>query len=193
MHGLHDRAQVFADGVPLGVLDRESGALPLTGTGRRIALDLLVENQGRINYGPLLGQGKGILGGVRIGPRLVHGWSVHGLPLDEWPQAEVERAPGVAPPAGGCGFATARLDVGTPADTFLALPGFGKGFVWVNGTLLGRHWEVGPQTTLYVPAPLLAAGRNTVTVLELERFGDRIELRDRPELGPPQEYVETFD
>jgi beta-galactosidase len=193
VHGLHDRAQVFADGVPLGVLDRESGALPLTGTGRRIALDLLVENQGRINYGPLLGQGKGILGGVRIGPRLVHGWSVHGLPLDEWPQAEVERAPGVAPPAGGCGFATARLDVGTPADTFLALPGFGKGFVWVNGTLLGRHWEVGPQTTLYVPAPLLAAGRNTVTVLELERFGDRIELRDRPELGPPQEYVETFD
>jgi beta-galactosidase len=29
-------------------------------------------------------------------------------------------------------------------------------------------------------------------VLELERFGDRIELRDRAELGPPQEYVETF-
>lgn len=79
-----------------------------------------------------------------------------------------------------------------PADTFLALPGFAKGFVWVNGTLLGRHWEVGPQTTLYVPAPLLTAGRNTVTVLELERFGDRIELRDRAELGPPQEYVETF-
>ncbi|WP_073496226.1 glycoside hydrolase family 35 protein [Actinacidiphila paucisporea] len=192
VHGLHDRAQVFADGTPLGVLDQETGTLPLTGTGRRVALDLLVENQGRINYGPLLGQGKGILGGVRIGPRLVHSWSVHGLPLDEWTREDVHRAPTVALPAGGSGFATADLDLDTPADTFLALPGFGKGFVWVNGKLLGRHWEIGPQITLYVPAPLLTAGRNTITVLELERFGDRIELRDRPELGPPEEYVETF-
>jgi beta-galactosidase len=129
---------------------------------------------------------------VRIGPRLVHTWTVHGLPLDEWTPEQVECAPAAVAPAGGCGFATARLDLDSPADTFLALPGFAKGFVWVNGTLLGRHWEIGPQTTLYVPAPLLSAGRNTVTVLELERFGDRIELRDRAELGPPQEYVETF-
>ena len=37
--------------------------------------------------------------------------------------------------------------------------------------------------TLYCPAPLLHAGENIVTVLE---------LRDRPELGPPEEYVEEF-
>ncbi|MGI5192627.1 hypothetical protein ACQEVY_03025 [Streptomyces sp. CA-288835] len=34
---------------------------------------------------------------------------------------------------------------------------------------------------------------NTVTVLELERLGGSLELRDRPELGPPEEYVEEFD
>jgi beta-galactosidase len=35
-------------------------------------------------------------------------------------------------------------------------------------------------------------GENTVTVLELERLGGTLELRDRPELGPPEEYVEEF-
>ncbi|WP_235032549.1 glycoside hydrolase family 35 protein [Actinacidiphila yanglinensis] len=191
--GLHDRAQVFADGVLVGVLDQETGSFAVEGTGARVRLELLVENQGRINYGPLLGQGKGILDGVRIERRLVHGWEMRELPLDEWSPDDVRLAPSTAAPAGGAGFATASLTLSEPADTFLALPGFGKGFAWVNGTLLGRYWEIGPQVTLYVPAPLLTSGANTVTVLELERLGDRIELRDRPELGPPEEFVETFD
>nr|WP_237110981.1 beta galactosidase jelly roll domain-containing protein [Nonomuraea sp. MG754425] len=84
------------------------------------------------------------------------------------------------------------MRVEEPADTFLALPGSGRGLVWVNGFLLGRHWDIGPQVTLYCPAPLLRAGANTVTVLELERLGDVLELRDRPELGPTEEYVEEF-
>ncbi|MGW0202946.1 hypothetical protein [Nonomuraea sp. NPDC003201] len=89
-------------------------------------------------------------------------------------------------------FAVATVDVETPADTFLALPGSRRGLVWVNGFLLGRYWDIGPQVTLYCPAPLLRAGRNAVTVLELERLGTTLELRDRPELGPPEEYVEEF-
>ncbi|MFJ7772883.1 glycoside hydrolase family 35 protein [Streptomyces sp. NPDC097107] len=193
--GLHDRAQVFADGVPVAVLDREEASLTVTGTGSRVRLGLLVENQGRINYGPLLGQGKGILGGVRVDRRLVHGWTVRPLPLDQWTPDETARAAGAAPSDGRAGFATATLSLSPdePADTFVALPGYGKGFLWVNGTLLGRYWEIGPQTTLYLPGPLLRPGDNTLTVLELERFGDRITLCDRPVLGPPEEYVETFD
>ncbi|MGI5396725.1 glycoside hydrolase family 35 protein [Streptomyces sp. CA-251251] len=191
--GLHDRAQVFVDGVPLAVLDRETSSFTVTGTGAPIRLELLVENQGRINYGPLLGQGKGILGGVRVERRLVHGWTMHRLPLDEWTPHDTARAASAAEPGGTAGFAHARLDVPEPADTFLALPGFAKGFVWVNDMLLGRYWEVGPQTTLYLPRPLLRAGANTLTVLELERFGDHLALLDRPELGPVEEYVETFD
>jgi beta-galactosidase len=42
------------------------------------------------------------------------------------------------------------------------------------------------------PGPLFHAGANTVTVLELERLGGVLELRDRPELGPPEECVEEF-
>ncbi|GAB3963223.1 beta-galactosidase [Actinoallomurus acanthiterrae] len=192
VRGLHDRAQVFVDGAPAGVLDQEVGSLHVDGTGGHVRLELLVENQGRINYGPLLGQGKGVLGGVQVGRRLVHGWAMYGLPLDEWSRDDVRRAASAAAPAGAPGFATARFTVDEVADTFLALPGFGKGFVWINGFLLGRYWEIGPQVTLYLPAPVLWPGTNTITVLELERFGDRIELRDKPELGPAEEYVESF-
>ncbi|MFJ9675489.1 glycoside hydrolase family 35 protein [Streptomyces sp. NPDC101221] len=191
--GLHDRAQVFADDAPVAVLDRETASFTLSGNGARVRLALLVENQGRINYGPLLGQGKGILGGVRVERRLVHGWTMRPLPLDRWTPQDVARAAAAAPPQGRAGFATAVLSVAEPADAWVALPGFGKGFLWVNDTLLGRYWEIGPQTTLYLPGPLLHPGDNTLTVLELERLGDRLTLHDRPDLGPPEEYVETFD
>ena len=40
----------------------------------------------------------------------------------------------------------------------------GKGAVWINGHALGRFWNVGPQQTLYVPAPYLKQGRNEVVV-----------------------------
>lgn len=191
--GLHDRAQVFADGVPLAVLEGTTSSFTVNGTGERVQLELLVENQGRINYGPLLGQGKGLLGGVRVGRRLVHGWTMHPLPLDEWTPQETLRAASAATPDGTAGFAHAELHAAEPADTFLALPGFAKGFVWVNDTLLGRYWETGPQITLYLPGPLLHAGANTLTILELERFGEHVALLDRPDLGPAEEYIETFD
>ncbi|AZM79627.1 beta-galactosidase [Streptomyces sp. KPB2] len=191
--GLHDRAQVYVDDAPVAVLDRETATFTVPGNGARVRLALLVENQGRINYGPLLGLRKGILGGVRVERRLVHGWTMRPLPLDRWTPQDLARLAAAAPSDGRAGFATAVLAVAEPADTWVALPGFGKGFLWVNDALLGRYWEIGPQTTLYLPGPLLHPGDNTLTVLELERLGDRVTLHDRPDLGPPEEYVETFD
>ncbi|MEV8127743.1 glycoside hydrolase family 35 protein [Streptomyces sp. NPDC085944] len=191
--GLHDRAQVYVDDAPVAVLDEETASFTVPGNGARVRLALLVENQGRINYGPLLGRRKGILGGVRVERRLVHGWTMRPLPLDRWTSQDVARLAAAAPSDGRAGFATAVLSVAEPADAWVALPGFGKGFLWVNDALLGRYWEIGPQTTLYLPGPLLHPGDNTLTVLELERLGDRVTLHDRPDLGPPEEYVETFD
>lgn len=40
--------------------------------------------------------------------------------------------------------------------------------------------------------PVLSAGENLITVLELERMGETLEFRAAPELGAPEEYVETF-
>lgn len=225
VQGLHDRAYLWIDGVFIGVLDDAAGAataagaaaaaatatataavgVRVSGTGRPARLEILVENQGRINYGPLLGQGKGILGGVLVGRRYVFHWEQRRVPLEGWdedglaplmagsmptpssPAVLAGSVPASSVQAGSApartGFAAADFDLDEAADAFLALPGFGKGFVWVNGFLLGRYWEIGPQVTLYIPAPLLRPGGNRISILELEHFGTAVELRDQPELG----------
>ena len=77
----------------------------------------------------------------------------------------------------------ARFVVKRPADTFLDMSACGKGVVFLNGFCLGRFWDIGPQKRLYIPAPLLRAGRNELLIVETEgRFGG-VELADAPELG----------
>lgn len=49
----------------------------------------------------------------------------------------------------------------------------GKGAVWVNGKSLGRFWNIGPQQTLYLPAPWLKEGENEIVVFEMEDTGNR--------------------
>ncbi|WP_460062779.1 glycoside hydrolase family 35 protein [Streptomyces sp. YKOK-I1] len=193
LQDVRDRALVLVDGTLLGVADPGSPELPLRGTGAVVRLDVLVENLGRVNYGPGIGGHKGLLGPVLVDRRLVQGWDSVPVALQEWTSAELADAVAAGPAHTRAGFATAVFSVGAPADTFLALPGSSRGLVWVNGFLLGRYRETGPQLTLYCPAPLLRTGDNTVTVLELERLGTALELREQAELGPPEEYVEEFD
>lgn len=174
--GLHDRAYVWVDGHFAGILDDVTGAdgLVVTGTGTTATLEILVENMGRINYGPLTGQGKGILGGVLINQRYTFHWTQTPLALAEWNGQDLDRLP-------GAGFVLTD-----PADAYIALPGSGKGFVWLNGFLLGRYWDKGPQVTLYAPAPLFSSGTNIIKVLELEKAGTVVELRQQPDLGPEE-------
>ena len=74
---------------------------------------------------------------------------------------------------------------GTPADTFLRLDGFTKGFVTVNGFNIGRYFNsAGPQKTLYVPAPLLKTGANQIIVFETDGFEQPvITFTDTHDLG----------
>ncbi|MFJ6934440.1 beta-galactosidase family protein [Streptomyces sp. NPDC101132] len=182
--GLADRALVFLDGQPLGVLerDRPEEALPVAVPEGGAVLELLVENMGRINYGPLLADRKGITGGVRLDNQYQFGWEVRPLPLADLSGLEFGAPGAVAGPA----FHRLELDVAAPADGFLALPGWTKGAVWLNGFHLGRYWDRGPQRTLYAPAPLWRAGVNELVVLELHERGTQVELRDRPDLGPEE-------
>lgn len=172
--GLNDRAYVRVDGRYAGVLDDVTGpgGLAVTGEGAPVKLEILVENLGRINYGPLTGHGKGILGGVLINQRYTFHWTQTPVALTEWTEENL------------LGLAGASFDVSEPADTYIALPRSTKGFVWLNGFLLGRYWNKGPQATLYAPAPLLKAGVNNIKVLELEKAGTVVELREKPDLGP---------
>uniref|UniRef100_A0A669DFG5 Beta-galactosidase n=1 Tax=Oreochromis niloticus TaxID=8128 RepID=A0A669DFG5_ORENI len=64
------------------------------------------------------------------------------------------------------GFFMGRLFAyGYPSDTFVKLPGWEKGVVFINGFNLGRYWSIGPQQTLYLPGPFLNSGINQVYVI----------------------------
>ncbi|KJY26948.1 beta-galactosidase [Streptomyces sp. NRRL S-495] len=182
---VRDRAQVFVDGQPVGVLERENHehALAFTAPAAGSTLAVLVENQGRVNYGPGIHDRKGLLGQVLLDGAEPAEWSCRPLPLSSL--ADVPFAAGARTPVGPA-FHRGRFEVAEPADTFLHLEGWTKGNAWVNGFPLGRYWSRGPQRSLYVPAPVLRAGTNEVVVLELHSAhrARTVEFRGTPDLGP---------
>lgn len=183
VRGLHDRAQIFINGELVNVLDRESGnEYASVEVANDVQLDILVENMGRVNFDPALRDRKGITDGVTINNQYQFGWEVFPLPLNDLSQLKfspLNNLPQAQPAFYRGSFAIEDL-----ADTFLALPGWTKGVVWLNGFNLGRFWERGPQKTLYIPAPLLKRGQNELIVFELHGAQQPIvEFRDVPELG----------
>ena len=182
---LHDRAHIFLDGKLVGLRERtrrhDSVKIALS-SGECVRLDILVENMGRVNYGPKLFDQKGIIGGVRLGQRFHFGWDHYCLPMDDLSALDWKDAVSDSVPA----FYRGILNIeGKPADTFLRLDGFEKGFVKVNGFNIGRYYNsAGPQKTLYVPAPLLCEGENEIVIFESDRcVRPTVMFTDVPELG----------
>ncbi|WP_144713126.1 beta-galactosidase family protein [Curtobacterium pusillum] len=174
---VRDRAIVTADGVVVGVLEREHhdraiALPPVVGT-----LELLVEDQGRVDYGPRIGEPKGLIGGVAIGGVPVARWSASPLELDPIAPGALAVLDALEPSTGealgGPVFAAGSFDLAVADDRYLSLDGFRKGVAWVNGFCLGRYWSRGPQTTLAIPGPVLRAGRNELVVFELHAAASR--------------------
>lgn len=80
-------------------------------------------------------------------------------------------------------FFRGRLVVDEPIDTFVKLPNWSKGVVFVNGRNLGRHWSVGPQKALYLPGPWLRSGDNQIVVFEEFKADETIYFAENPEYG----------
>lgn len=215
IEGVRDLAHVFAGGELLGVLERDKPrqTLALQVPDEGLDLEILVEPLGRVNYGPHLADRKGLIGGVRLDHQFQFGWEHRVLPLDDLAglgaagadqdPAEAEAAETEA--AQGPAFHRATVALPEPADAFLAVPSTARCLVWLNGFLLGRLWDRGPQVTLYAPAPLWHAGDNDIVVLALEPGRAEkpsqpldildildIEVRGEPDLGPlAQPYTHT--
>ncbi|OIH92989.1 MULTISPECIES: beta-galactosidase family protein [unclassified Curtobacterium] len=185
---VRDRAVVSVDGAVVGVLEREHHdraiVLPaVTGT-----LELLVEDQGRVDYGPRIGEPKGLVGGVAVDGVPLARWTAAPLALDPIAPAALAALAETAPTGGdvlaGPTFAAGSFDLDGVDDRYLSLDGFRKGVAWVNGFCLGRYWSRGPQQTLAIPGPVLREGRNELVVLELHAAASRTAcLLPEPALG----------
>ncbi|MCQ2449583.1 MAG: beta-galactosidase, partial [Clostridia bacterium] len=165
-----DRVRIYFNGIYRGTLDRNDerkyfevdGWMNEGGT-----LDLLVENMGRVNFGPelLRGDRKGLLDYVFVssegGPRqLLHNWEVFTLPMHDLSGIQATASEDKHPT-----FYKGYFSAESQKDCFIHPDGFTKGFITVNGFNLGRYWKIGPQRSLYLPGALLKA-ENEIIVFE---------------------------
>lgn len=173
-----DRILVYVNGRRVGVID----SLYVTPNTVELSLkkgdilDLLVENMGRVNYGDrIVDQRKGIVGNVTLDQNVLYGWQIYSLPLSSPPKPSSNdiKLADTSDPV----FFEGAFDVDPIGDTFLELPGWTKGVVWVNGINLGRYWTIGPQQTLYLPGCYLHEKNNKITVLALEPTGQEDVVR----------------
>jgi len=183
----NDRANILVDEQPvLTLYDREllveheiKENRPDVSSNPNI--DILVENMGRVNFGPRMDdQRKGIDGCVQINGHIHHNWDMYSLPLEDISKVDFSKDYKAAVPA----FYRFEFEAEEIGDTFLDFEGWGKGCVFVNGFNIGRYWEIGPQKRLYIPGPLLKKGKNEIVVFETEgKVKDTIELKDEPDIG----------
>ena len=167
---LRSYAQVYLDGALIGTLDRrlKQSSLPIKVTHDNARLDILVEKTGRVNFGSEFpNERAGITHQVTLANAPLTGWQIYPLPM----QNVSSLAYKPAPCAGAC-FYQASFQVDEPADMFVDTRSLGKGAVFVNGQPLGRFWNIGPQGTLYLPAPWLKKGKNELVVFDLNGQGN---------------------
>ncbi|XP_037118610.1 beta-galactosidase [Syngnathus acus] len=182
LNGVHDRAYVSVDGVASGILERNK-VLSINVTGKAGSqLDVLVENMGRINYGKGINDFKGLVSNLTLNNVVLKGWTMYSLSIDQAVAQGLfwETKPTSATPLPPTALSLPAFYGGTfiipsgipdlPQDTFISMPKWRKGQVWINGFNLGRYWSAqGPQLTLFVPASILSTDfPNNVTILELE-------------------------
>ncbi|KAJ0746722.1 putative beta-galactosidase [Helianthus annuus] len=191
---VHDRAQVYVTCLSedkrekaqyVGTINRWSNKhvnLPNAECSSTTRLLILVENMGRINYGPYLFDSKGILSAVYLDGKPLLKWKMIPIPLSNLNENNLsfnnsvskligisarKSSPGVSlkEPA----FYSGNFVVDKVTDTYMSFNGWGKGVAFVNNFNIGRFWpSFGPQCNLYVPAPVLQRGNNVLVILELE-------------------------
>jgi beta-galactosidase len=159
-------------------------------------LQIVVENQGRINYG-IANDFKGILGGVYINSEKLQNWTMTGYPLDDYDSLQevvdyvypVQKDRPISKLTTKTGFVLFYgqfdIDKSPIHDTYIDPTGWGKGLIFINGFNLGRYWPVvGPQVTLYLPKELLKPKNNTVLMIECQKIKDTatILFTDTPNL-----------
>ncbi|WP_426663395.1 beta-galactosidase [Rhodanobacter aciditrophus] len=172
--GVRDYATVFHGGRHVDCISRVKHPKLRAGNTLRLPagrdeapLEILVDSFGHVNYGHAMADRKGLVGEVHLDGKPLEGWEVFGLPLDEAWLAALK--PLTGKPARPGVFFKGTLSLAQAGDCYLDMADWAKGYLWVNGRLLGRYWNLGPQQRLYCPAPWLRVGDNEVLVFDMHR------------------------
>ena len=183
--GANDRANIFVEGKPVATLyDREllnEIEVKVEFESRPARMDILVENMGRVNFGPRMeSQRKGIAGCVQLNGHMHYNWEMYTLPLDDVSKLDFTKGYEEGLPA----FYRFTFEAEEQCDTWLDFAGWGKGCAFLNGFNLGRYWEIGPQKRLYIPGPLVKKGKNEIILFETDgKAPGEITLTDEPDIG----------
>lgn len=184
---VRDRALIYVNGTFIDSLYRaeEQKSIKLDFDKDDNVLDILVENMGRVNYGKHVFDLKGITEDVRLEYQVQSNWDIFPLPLDNIGNISYESIScKTIKDSNGPSFYKGYFEIEDMSDTYLSTEGLGKGVVFINGFNIGRYWSIGPQQTLYVPAPLLKKGRNEVVIFELHEIDEPVvNLIDKHILG----------
>lgn len=170
---LRDYATVYLNGQRISVLDRHlrQDSLQLKGAKKGDVLDILLENNGRINYGPYLTDNRqGITEKVTLNGTELTGWKMYKFPFQNTSNFKYStKAITGAQPA----LYKGSFNLTETGDTWLDLSNFGKGFVFLNGINIGKYWNIGPQQTLYIPAGWLKKGANEFVIFDELKSGHK--------------------
>ena len=182
LEGLADRAWIYRNGELAGKADRNDlQVVWLSPVEEGASVDVLVENRGRINYGPKLLDRKGVAK-ILIGGQIIFDFECVALPMDNLDRLIYRKARVIKDrPI----FYKAEFMITDVKDSFFKPFGFSSGFVVINGYNIGRFNNTeGPQKTLYVPMSSLTKGKNTVIVFNLGEIQNlSAEFTDKSELG----------
>jgi beta-galactosidase len=168
----HDYALVFLNGKFIDTVCRDGGnwevKLPASEVKDPV-LEILVEGMGHINFAQFMIDRKGITDRVTLNGMTLMNWETSLMPMDESfvknikPQTNNKAGdrPGI--------FFKGSFDLSETGDSYFDLSAYSKGMVYINGHLLGRYWNIGPQQRLYCPASWLKKGNNEVLVFDLHQ------------------------
>lgn len=184
IYGLRDRAVIYIGDENQGILERSQGkdvdlsldvTLPNDVPASGVRLSIIVENMGRINYGSLLNDSKGILGTVTLdGVPLTKDWLSQAIPLNNtefYPLfLPIDKTKTSMLPNSTAFYRFSFTIDGAANDTYLDVNNWTKGIAIVNNFNIGRYWPArGPQKTLYVPASVLKSNAtNEIVLFEID-------------------------
>ena len=167
---IHDIAHVYANGKYIKTVSKhdQDKVVKIDGYGYQ-TIQILVENMGRINYGPYIADRKGLIGNPIVHDIESHTYltpyefDIYSIELQDLPKDFNGKVELNAP-----AFYEFEIEVDEVADTVLYLNGFTRGVAFINGFNLGRHWDIeNSPNKLFIPAPLLKKGKNQIVVFDV--------------------------